>query len=79
MQVLGRMFKKIIQKLVIVVQKIIMSVALFLIYYLIFGLVVAFALLFNRKILTGGTRLQNTNWFPASGYDKDALDSKMQS
>jgi hypothetical protein len=79
MQVLGRMFKKIIQKLAILVQKVIMDVSLFLIYYLILGLAVVFALLFNRKILTGGSRLQNTNWFPASGYDKDALDSKMQS
>ena len=74
-----RTLKKIIQKLGMIIQKIIINVLLFIIYYLVFGLTEIVAFLFNRKILNGGNTLQNTSWLEATGYEADMLNSKSQS
>ena len=63
----------------IIVQKIVISILLFFIYYLVFGLTAVIAFLFNRKMLTGTNDSRDTSWIEADGYDADKLTSKMQS
>ncbi len=72
-------FKKVIKKLIIIIQRIIMNVSLFVIYYLVFGLTVVIAFLFNPKIMKGQNYAQDSAWLDAAGYGKDMRDSKMQS
>lgn len=71
--------KRTIQKLGIIIQKVIISILLFIVYYLVFGLTVVIAFLFNRRMLTGRDYLQYTTWLDANGYDEDMLSSKKQS
>ena len=73
------MLKRTIKKSGIIIQKIIISVLLFVIYYLVFGLTAITVFLFNRKMLTGKNGPQDTFWLEAAGYDVDTLNSKMQS
>lgn len=73
------MLKKIIHKLIIIIQKVIISVLLFIVYYLFFGLTVVIAFLFKRRIVWGRDYLKGTTWLNAAGYDEDMLQSKMQS
>jgi len=73
------MLKSRIQKLGIIIQKVIISILLFFVYYLVFGLTVAIAFLFNRKMLNGKNYSKDTSWFEADGYEADMLNSKMQS
>ena len=73
------MLKKIIRKLGIAIQRIIISILLFVIYYLVFGLTVVIALLFNRKILNWQNSAVNSSWHEANGYDPDIANSRMQS
>lgn len=72
-------FKKIIQKLIIIIQKVIINVSLFIVYYLVFGLTVVVAFLFNRKIFKRRNFAQYSTWFDATGYDNGMNDNKAQS
>ena len=73
------MLKRTIQKLLIIIQRIMISVLLFIIYYLVFGLTVLIAFLFNRKVLIEKDNLQHTSWREATGYEADMFNSRMQS
>lgn len=73
------MLKEKIQKLGVIIQRIIISILLFFIYYLAFGLTVIIAFLFNRKMLIGENDLRDTSWFEANGYEADMFNSKRQS
>jgi hypothetical protein len=71
--------KKITQKLIHLVQKVLISVLLCVVYYVVFGLTVVIAFLFNRGLLRGKKHVHDSTWIDAAGYGKDLLDSKMQS
>ncbi|MDO8602285.1 MAG: hypothetical protein Q7O04_00350 [Candidatus Omnitrophota bacterium] len=71
--------KETIQKLINIIQRIIVNVSLFVVYYLVFGLTVAIAFLFNRKIARGRKFSQYSTWLDATGYDNDINDNKAQS
>jgi len=61
-----------------IVQRIIMSVFLFIIYYFVFGLAVVLALLINRKLLKAKSS-RSSSWVDAAGYDADMPDVEAQS
>ena len=72
-------FKRAIQKLISIIQRIIINVSLFVVYYLVFGLTVVVAFLFNRRIFRGRNFAKYSTWLDAAGYDKDMNDNKVQS
>lgn len=72
-------FKKITQSLIKAIQRVIMSVSLFFIYYLIFGITKAIAFVFNRRLLKGHKEKKDSAWLVAAGYENDPANSKMQS
>ena len=73
------MFKKAMRKLISIIQKAIINVSLFVVYYLVFGLTVVVGFLFNRKIFRRRNFARCSTWLDATGYDKDINDNKAQS
>jgi hypothetical protein len=73
------MLKKIIQKFISIVQKILIMLILIVIYFVGFGITLIFIFLFNRKLLTGGYRIDNTFWIEAQGYEADINNCRRQS
>jgi hypothetical protein len=73
------MRKEKIKRVGVIIQRIIINIALFFIYYFVFGLTVIAAFLFNRKMLMGENNLKDTSWREVDGYEADARNSKMQS
>lgn len=65
------MFKKIIQKFVVIVQKILITILLFLVYLIGFGITSLFAILFNRKLFGVLSQRKNSFWKKAEGYEND--------
>lgn len=62
-------------KFVRLVQRILIAISLFLIYFFGFGLTKVFAVIFNRRLL-GKSKKADTFWLEAKGYlisIKDAL------
>jgi len=72
------MAKKIIQKFIMVVQKIIITSSLIVIYFAGFGITLIFVLLFKRKVITGEPR-NGSVWIEAEGYEPDINDAVFQS
>lgn len=73
------MFKKITRRLITLIQKILLNVSLFLVYYLFFGITVGIAFLFNRRLLKPGKKREVSAWLAATGYENDPANSRMQS
>ena len=73
------MFKKILAKLVRVIQRIFITVFLILIYFLGFGITLFFMALFNRKLIYGSLKSKDSSWLKAEGYDPDLEGSFRQS
>jgi hypothetical protein len=76
---LGRIIKKILEKLVRLIQKILLTVFLSLIYFLGFAATVFFVVLFNRKLIYGSLKAKNSSWREAEGYDLSLQESLRQS
>ena len=73
------MIKKIIQGFIKTVQKILIFVSLIIIYFLGFGITLFFMMIFNRKVLAGYSKNDNTFWIKATKYEADIEDSMHQS
>jgi len=73
------MLKKILAKLVRVIQKILITVSLILIYFLGFGLTLFFVALFNRKLIYNNFKIKDSSWLDAEGYGPDLEESLRQS
>jgi len=73
------MLKKILAKLFRLMQKILITVFLILIYFLGFGITLFFAALFNRKLFYGSLKSKDSSWLKAEGYDPDLEGSLRQS
>ncbi|HTY44367.1 MAG TPA: hypothetical protein VMD52_00020 [Patescibacteria group bacterium] len=73
------MFKRITQKVVYITQKVLISVLLCVVYYVVFGLTVVIAFVCKRDLLRDRQDLRGSTWVDATGYEKDLLSSKMQS
>jgi cytochrome c biogenesis protein CcdA len=50
-----------------------------IVYFLGLGITVIFLMFFNRKILTGNSKNDNTLWVEATGYEADIEDTLRQS
>jgi cytochrome c biogenesis protein CcdA len=73
------MLKRLVQKLIRIVQKILITVSLTVVYFLGLGITLIFIVFFNRRILTGNNKDDSSFWVPASGYQPDIEDSFRQS
>lgn len=62
---------RIIQKLIILIQNIFLTVTLFIIYLVMFGLTFLFIFIFKRKVLIGDNEDNTTFWQDAQGYEED--------
>ena len=73
------MLKKFLAKLIRVIQKILITVFLILIYFLGFGITLFWVALFNRKLIYGSLKSNDSSWLKAEGYDSDLEGSLRQS
>jgi len=73
------MFKKIIQNLIRIIQKLLIIFLLTIIYFLGFGITLIFMVIFNRKVLACHSGSDDTFWIDAEGYGADMEDSVRQS
>jgi len=61
-----------------ILQKIIITLFLIIIYFAGFGLTLVFVLLFKHDVLAGESG-NNTAWIDAEGYEPDIIDAARQS
>ncbi len=61
------------------VQRVVMAVSLFLVYFLALGLTKLVATLFQRRLLRWSAAGQDSYWEPALGYDADPEEATHQS
>lgn len=73
------MLKRLLQKFVRIIQKILITLSLTVVYFLGLGITLIFIALFNRKIITSPSKDDNTFWVGAEGYQPDIEDSFRQS
>ncbi len=73
------MLKKIIQWYVMIVQKVLITVMLFMLYILGFGITFIFAVIFNRRLLGLERVNKYTFWKDAQGYDADINECMRES
>lgn len=71
--------KNLARKIIVAVQKILIAVFLFLIYFLGFGLTFLFTVIFNRRLLGIEPGQPDTCWVKAEGYQADIQDGLRQS
>jgi hypothetical protein len=76
---LGGTFKKILDKLVRLIQKILLAVFLSLIYFFGFAITIFFVALINRKLIYGTLQGRNSSWREAEGYEPTLPESLRQS
>ena len=73
------MIKKIMQNLIRIIQRILITVSLTIIYFFGFGITLFFMMIFNRKVLRGYSEDDHTFWIEAKGYEADIDDTMRQS
>ncbi len=73
------MLKKIAQRLIKAIQRILMFVSLTLIYFVGFGITLFFMRIFASTALRGYSDDDNTFWIEAKDYEADIEDSMRQS
>jgi len=73
------MLKRLLQKFIRIVQKILITLSLTVVYFLGLGITLIFIALFNRKTITGFRKEDFTFWVEAEGYQPDIEDSFRQS
>ncbi len=76
---LNKAFERTSRKFVSIVQKILITLLLFLVYFLGFGFTLILSFLFNRKDAFGGLKSQDSSWLKAEGYKADFDNSFRQS
>jgi len=73
------MLKRLLQKFIRIIQKILITFSLTVVYFLGLGITLIFIALFNRKIITSPSKDDYTFWVEAEGYQPDIEDSFRQS
>jgi hypothetical protein len=73
------MIKRIIQNFIRIIQKILVTLSLPIVYFLGFGITLIFMMVFNRKVLTSNSKDDNTFWVKATEYEANIEDSMRQS
>ncbi len=73
------MLKRLLQKFIRVIQKILITLSLTVVYFLGIGITLIFIAFFNRKIITSPSKDDYTFWVGAEGYQPDIEDSFHQS
>ncbi len=73
------MIKKIIQKFIKIIQKILITIFLIIIYIVGIGITAIFVMIFNRRILRKEYKGKNTFWNEAKEYGADINISMRQS
>lgn len=71
--------KIVIWSIVRLIQKLLVTIFLFLIYVFGFGLTAIFTLVFNRRLLRKGSKNEDTFWNQAKDYEGNMEDSLRQS
>jgi len=74
-----KMVRKIIQKYIRIIQKIIITIALFIIYIVGLGITLILVIIFNRRLLGVEKREKDTFWKDAEGYEADISECKRES
>ena len=64
------MLKRLIQKFIRIIQKILITFSLTVVYFLGLGITLIFIALFNRKIITSSSKDDDTFWVGAEGYQQ---------
>jgi cytochrome c biogenesis protein CcdA len=72
-------FKRRLEDLVRIIQKVLITVFLFLIYFLGLGLTLIFIYLFSRKLIYSEARNRNSSWLETEGYVSDLEECFRQS
>ena len=67
------------QKFIKIIQKIFITVALFICYIFGFGVTLIFVTIFNRGLLGAEKREKDTFWKDAEGYENDINDCMRES
>lgn len=65
------MIKRIINKIIVIIQKAVIYTSLFIFYVFGFGITLAFMAVFNRKLLGTEKHSKDTFWKKAEGYEND--------
>lgn len=73
------MIKKIIQNFIRIIQKILITISLIIVYIVGFGVTLIFAMVFNRRLLGEECKEKSTFWIKAKWYGADINDSVRQS
>ena len=73
------MLKRLLQKFIRIIQKILITFSLTVVYFLGLGITLIFIALFNRKIIASPSKDDYTFWVEAEGYQPDIEDSFRQS
>lgn len=73
------MIRKIIQKYIRIIQKIFITIALFILYIVGFGITLILVTIFNRRLLGVGKKEKATFWINAEGYDVDINECMRES
>lgn len=76
---LNMVIKRKIQNFIRRIQKLLITLLLFIVYFLCLGITLILMAIFNRKALTGYSKGDNTFWIEAQGYEADIEDSMRQS
>lgn len=75
----SRVFKRISEKLIGGIQKILLTVFLVLIYFLGLGSTLIFLILFKRGVIRDGSDAKDSSWSQAEGYAPDLSEGFRQS
>lgn len=76
---LRNVFKKIINYSVSIIQKLVLNIALFLVYYLGFGITLIFIWVFDRKFFQRSDQKIDSVWRAAIDYDQSETELYRQS
>lgn len=71
--------KKLFLKFSRFMQRAVVTILLFFVYILGFGVTALFARIFARSLLSGRRRDEGSYWIEAKGYEADMADSLRQS
>ncbi len=77
--VLKIMLKRLLQKFIRIIQKVLITLSLTAVYFLGLGVTLIFVALIKRKIITSPSKDEPTFWVEAQGYQPDIEDSFRQS
>jgi hypothetical protein len=73
------MLKRLLQKFIRIIQRILITLSLTVVYFLGLGITWILAAVFNRKIISGPDKGKDTFWVAAEGYQPDIEDTFRQS